>query len=205
METKINEIAHGVYRLSTFIPQVPPTRPRLQPIPDPGRGAAALPHRHARTLPAGARRRRQADAGREAALDQVRPLRSRRVRLDERLARHRAKRANRARHDRRAWFRSTTWPIARRACSRTTKSSISAASARAISIRRTCRTAGKRGFIYEETTGTLLCGDLFTQYGECDATTESDIVGPAIAGEDIAGYSALNPAMGATCCASSRS
>ncbi len=54
------------------------------------------------------------------------------------------------------------------------------------------------GLIYEETTGTLLCGDLFTQYGACDATTESDIVGAAIAGEDIAGYSALNPAMGAT-------
>lgn len=54
------------------------------------------------------------------------------------------------------------------------------------------------GLIYEETTGTLLCGDLFTQYGEVPATTESDIVGPAIAGEDIAGYSALNPAMGAT-------
>jgi flavorubredoxin len=54
------------------------------------------------------------------------------------------------------------------------------------------------GLLYEETTGTLLCGDLFTQYGEVPATTESDIVGPAITGEDIAGYSALNPGMGAT-------
>lgn len=54
------------------------------------------------------------------------------------------------------------------------------------------------GLAYEETTGTLLCGDLFTQYGEGPATTESDIVGAAIAGEDIANYSALNPAMGAT-------
>jgi flavorubredoxin len=54
------------------------------------------------------------------------------------------------------------------------------------------------GLIYEQTTGTLLCGDLFTQYGEVPAFTESDIVGPAIAGEDIAGYSALNPGMGAT-------
>lgn len=54
------------------------------------------------------------------------------------------------------------------------------------------------GLIYEETTGTLLCGDLFTQYGACDDTTESDIVAAAIAGEDIANYSALNPAMGAT-------
>jgi flavorubredoxin len=54
------------------------------------------------------------------------------------------------------------------------------------------------GLIFEETTGTLLCGDLFTQYGDGPAFTESDIVGPAIAGEDIANYSALNPAMGAT-------
>jgi flavorubredoxin len=54
------------------------------------------------------------------------------------------------------------------------------------------------GLMFEETTGTLLCGDLFTQYGECDATTESDIVGAAIASEDIANFSALNPAMGAT-------
>jgi flavorubredoxin len=54
------------------------------------------------------------------------------------------------------------------------------------------------GLVFEETTRTLLCGDLFTQYGESPATTEGDIVGPAIAGEDIAHYSALNPAMGAT-------
>lgn len=54
------------------------------------------------------------------------------------------------------------------------------------------------GLLYEETSGVLLCGDLFTQYGPCSATTEGDIVGPAIAGEDIAGYSALNPAMGVT-------
>jgi flavorubredoxin len=54
------------------------------------------------------------------------------------------------------------------------------------------------GLVYEETTGTLLCGDLFTQFGDGPATTESDIVGPAIAGEDVANYSALNPAMGAT-------
>lgn len=53
------------------------------------------------------------------------------------------------------------------------------------------------GLVYEETTGTLLCGDLFTQYGPGAATTEGDIVGPAIAGEDIAHYSALNPNMGA--------
>ena len=54
------------------------------------------------------------------------------------------------------------------------------------------------GVLYEESTGTLFCGDLFTQTGEADALTEGDIVGPAIAAEDIFGYSALNPDMGAT-------
>jgi flavorubredoxin len=37
------------------------------------------------------------------------------------------------------------------------------------------------GLLYEETTGTLFCSDLFTQMGPADATTESDIVAPAIA------------------------
>lgn len=37
------------------------------------------------------------------------------------------------------------------------------------------------GMIYEETTGTLFCSDLFTQVGPTDAMTESDIVAPAIA------------------------
>jgi flavorubredoxin len=54
------------------------------------------------------------------------------------------------------------------------------------------------GVLYEEATGTLLCGDLFTQIGDGPALTEGDIVGPAIAAEDIFKYSSLNPRMGAT-------
>jgi flavorubredoxin len=54
------------------------------------------------------------------------------------------------------------------------------------------------GVLYEETTGTLMCGDLFTQLGDGPALTSSDIVGPAIAGEDLFRYSSLNPAMGST-------
>jgi flavorubredoxin len=54
------------------------------------------------------------------------------------------------------------------------------------------------GVIYEESTGTLLCGDLFTQLGNGPALTESDIVGPAIAGENVFNYSSLNPEMGMT-------
>jgi len=54
------------------------------------------------------------------------------------------------------------------------------------------------GVLYEETTGTLLCGDLFTQLGDGAALTEGDIVGPAIAAEDAFRSSSLNPGMGTT-------
>jgi flavorubredoxin len=54
------------------------------------------------------------------------------------------------------------------------------------------------GVLYEETTGTLLCGDLFTQAGDDRPLTDGDIVGPAIAGEDLFKYSALSPTMGST-------
>ncbi|MGH8922070.1 MAG: MBL fold metallo-hydrolase, partial [Actinomycetes bacterium] len=47
--------------------------------------------------------------------------------------------------------------------------------------------------LYEETTGTLLCGDLFTHLGDGPALTEGDIVGPASVAEDLFGYSCLAP------------
>jgi flavorubredoxin len=52
--------------------------------------------------------------------------------------------------------------------------------------------------LYEETTGTLLCGDLFTHLGDGPALTEDDIVGPAIEGEDAFAYSSLAPSTPAT-------
>ncbi|HXF54836.1 MAG TPA: MBL fold metallo-hydrolase [Hyphomicrobiaceae bacterium] len=54
------------------------------------------------------------------------------------------------------------------------------------------------GVLYEESTGTLLCGDLFTQLGDGPALTQGDVVGPAIAGEDLFRYSSLSPNMGTT-------
>ena len=54
------------------------------------------------------------------------------------------------------------------------------------------------GVLYEESSGTLMCGDLFTQIGDGPALTQSDIVGPAIAAEDMFKYSSLNPGMGPT-------
>jgi flavorubredoxin len=54
------------------------------------------------------------------------------------------------------------------------------------------------GVMIEESTGTLLCGDLFTQLGNGPALTQGDVVGPAIAAEDLFKYSSLSPDMGAT-------
>jgi flavorubredoxin len=54
------------------------------------------------------------------------------------------------------------------------------------------------GVLFEESTGALLCGDLFTQLGDGPPVTSGDIVGPAIAAEDIFRSSSLNPGMGAT-------
>jgi flavorubredoxin len=48
------------------------------------------------------------------------------------------------------------------------------------------------GLLYEETTGTLLCGDLFTQGGD-QSTTEGDIFGPAAALEDMMNATSLTP------------
>ncbi|WP_188897244.1 oxygen-binding di-iron domain-containing protein [Caldovatus sediminis] len=54
------------------------------------------------------------------------------------------------------------------------------------------------GVMFEETTGTLLCGDLFTHAGDGPALTRDDILGPSIAAEDLFGYSSLSPGMGRT-------
>jgi hypothetical protein len=47
--------------------------------------------------------------------------------------------------------------------------------------------------LYEETTGTLLCGDLFTHLGDGPALTEGDIVDAAVEAEDVFGFSSLAP------------
>lgn len=50
------------------------------------------------------------------------------------------------------------------------------------------------GLYYEESTSTLLCGDLFTAVGNSPVLTEHDIVGPALAAEDAFGATCLTPA-----------
>lgn len=52
--------------------------------------------------------------------------------------------------------------------------------------------------LYEETTGTLLCGDLFTHMGNGPAVTGDDIVGPAAEAEDVLRPTCLTPDTGPT-------
>jgi flavorubredoxin len=54
------------------------------------------------------------------------------------------------------------------------------------------------GLMFEETTGTLLCGDLFTAVGESPASTGQEITGPALRAEDLFRATCLTPATGPT-------
>src|SRR3954453_13877900 len=54
------------------------------------------------------------------------------------------------------------------------------------------------GLFYEETTSTLLCGDLFTAIGSSAPITEHEITGPALAAEDVFGATCLTPSTAPT-------
>ena len=52
--------------------------------------------------------------------------------------------------------------------------------------------------LFEETTHTLFCGDLFTHAGDGPPLTEADIVEPALAAEELFHATALSPATAKT-------
>jgi flavorubredoxin len=58
--------------------------------------------------------------------------------------------------------------------------------------------AWEAGLLYDETTKTLFCGDLFTQTGAYAPMTTDDILGPAAEAEDIFRSSSLAPSSSAT-------
>lgn len=59
--------------------------------------------------------------------------------------------------------------------------------------------AWEAGVLYDTTTRTLFCGDLFTRLGEFPALTTDDIVGPAVHAEDnLPGSLSLHPTSSAT-------
>lgn len=47
--------------------------------------------------------------------------------------------------------------------------------------------------LFEETTGTLFCGDLLTHAGDGPPLTDADVVGPALAAEELFHATALSP------------
>jgi flavorubredoxin len=49
------------------------------------------------------------------------------------------------------------------------------------------------GVIFEETTRTLFCGDLFAHFGNPPALTDGDIIGPAMAAENAVHQTSLGP------------
>lgn len=60
--------------------------------------------------------------------------------------------------------------------------------------------AWEAGVLYDVTTKTLFCGDLFTRNGPYASITDGDIVGPAVQAEDeMPGSLSLHPSSGATC------
>ncbi len=54
------------------------------------------------------------------------------------------------------------------------------------------------GLLFEETTSTLLCGDLFTQLGDGPPMRTESPMEPTIAAEDVFGYSSLSPSTAQT-------
>ena len=180
METKTDEVVDGIYRFSTFIPEVGIVFNQYLVTAD----EPLLFHTGMRGLfplvseAVGAR-----DAARTAALDLVRPLRGRRVRCDERLDGGRARRAGRAHRDRRDGVGRRSGDAVRRVRCRTARCSTSAASGCATSTRRTSRTRWDAGLLYEETTNTLFCGDLFGALGDGPVVSSDDPVGPAMEAE----------------------
>lgn len=58
--------------------------------------------------------------------------------------------------------------------------------------------AWESGLVFEETGATLMCGDLFTHCGDGPAVTGESIVEPAIGAEDMFQSTALTPRVGPT-------
>jgi pimeloyl-ACP methyl ester carboxylesterase len=157
-------------------------RVHVQPVPDRCRGAAAVPLRPSRHVPADLAGGGERDSAREAALDGVQPCRGRRVGRDQRMAgggapgdpdarpgrhqhlghRHGQPRAARA-EERRG--RRSRWQEG------------------ALAGHAHVPHNWDAGLVYEETTGTLFSSDLFTQMGPCAPTTAGDIVDAAVATE----------------------
>ncbi len=178
--TNIDEIADGIYRINTPVALPGGGRVHLQPVPDRRRRAAAVPHRPARAVPAGARgHRRHACRWRRCATSGLSHVEADECgALNELLA-----------------AAPQAEPLCSRVAAMVSIGDLADRPPRALADgealhlgRHTVRWFDTPhlphgwdcGFLMEERTGTLLCGDLFTQGGGGEQPlTEADILGPS--------------------------
>ena len=165
MQPTVDEIADGIYRISTWVPDVSPDGFTFNQFLVAGDEPLLFhtgPRGH---VPAGRRGGRHGRAGRVAALDHLRPRRVRRVRRDEHVAGGRARTARSPTARSAATCRSTTCATARPGRSRRARCiDLGGKRVRQISTPHVPH-GWEAQVLFEETTGTLLCGDLFTQVG----------------------------------------
>ncbi len=184
METRINEIADGIYRLSTFVPELTPAGFTFNQFVVKG-DAPLLFHCGMR----GIFPLVSAAVAKVVPLETLRWISFGHVEADECGAMNQ-------------WLQAA--PRAQVAHGRTacmvSLNDLADCPPRALADGEAIDLGGKRvryidtphvphsweaGVMFEETTGTLLCGDLFTHTGNTPALTASDILGPAIAGEEM--------------------
>ena len=190
METRVDEIAERIYRLSTFLPAVGPRGLTFNQFLVDADEPPALPLRPARsTRPS--RRRRRASWTSPAALDHLQPRRGRRVRRPRGMARRRAVGHRRPRGHRLRDLAQRSSPRPPRALANDEVLDLGGRRVRRLDTPHVphCWDAG---LLYEETTGTLFSSDLFTHAGDPAPVTGGDIVGPATVAEEQFGFTAVS-------------
>ncbi|WP_293676937.1 MBL fold metallo-hydrolase [uncultured Phenylobacterium sp.] len=197
METRVPEIADGVYRLSTFVPDVSPDgftfNQFLIDAEEP-----MLFHTGQRSLfPAVA-----AAVGRIVPMERLRWIGFGHVEADECGAMN-------------AWLAAAPNAVivhGRLACD-VSLNDLADRPPRALADGEVLDLGGKRmrwldtphvphgweaGAFYEETAATLFCGDLLTHTGDPAPITEADVLGPAVAADEMFGAMSLAPSSGET-------
>ena len=195
MDTRVDEIADGIYRLSTFVPEIGPTGFTFnqfliddeQPL---------LFHTGPRGMFSLVSEAIAIDRpDRAPALDHLRPRRIRRVRLDEPVPRCRARGGGRARRPRVHGVAQRPVPTGRRGRSRTVRCSSWAPIASVTSTRPTYPTAGRHACCTTRRRRRSCAGDLFIEPGQRPAPlTTNDIVAAASQAEDMFGAQLPDPA-----------
>jgi len=198
METQISEIAAGVYRFSTFVEQVaPPAGFTLQPVPIDGEEPMLFHCGQRALFPLVAQA-----AAKVMPLERLRWISFGHVEADECGAMN-------------SWLQVA--PKAQVAfgalgCD-VSVNDIAERPPRALEPGEVLELGGRRmrwiptphvphgweaGVFFDETTGTLFCGDLLTHAGRGSPLTDSDILGPALEAEQMFRAMSMAPSTAAT-------